>query len=279
MNMRFVPNGLKFLGYIFCFVGGFRYPTPYWYVWFLLAAVIHLFGYFLNNQGQFEFWRLVSKNPSLAYIFFCTNDAWKIFENYLPSDYLELLPKDEWVGPFHLKVPNVGHIYIFGKVGKFKVTQKIFERIAKERSNTYIAHRKKTFGLMAIVIYQVFSGILCLFFGLILLINYDPYIRLIAYKIVLWLLFGILLLIASCGLWFLREWGRKVTFWLHVFSIFYHIIMVFPVFFTQTMAITNTLIQLSYMPISLLILFYISRPHIKSIYYTIREIKGADLHS
>jgi hypothetical protein len=67
-----------------------------------------------------------------AYKFFSVNGAWKVFENQLPSDYQNTVPRKQWAGPFGLMVPGVGHVYIFGKVAEYKRARKPFEQLMQQ---------------------------------------------------------------------------------------------------------------------------------------------------
>jgi len=88
---------------------------------------------FIVGSGRFDFWRLVAKFPIEAYYFFKQNPSWHIVEGHLPEDYKKLFPKDKWVGPYHLIVPEIGKIYIFGKGGDYEVSEKDFLALIKNK--------------------------------------------------------------------------------------------------------------------------------------------------
>ncbi|MBI2359763.1 MAG: hypothetical protein HYV04_12845 [Deltaproteobacteria bacterium] len=59
----------------------------------------------------------MAKYPDAAYDHFKADNCWRIFENRLPKNYRETLPKARWAGPFRVTVPKLGgkSVYIFGR--------------------------------------------------------------------------------------------------------------------------------------------------------------------
>jgi hypothetical protein len=92
----------------------------------ILAALLYWF--FILRPGRLDFWKVAGKYPDLAYDFFCSRDCWKVFEHGLPGNYREVVPHDEWAGPFRLSVPKLGNkmIHIFGRARDYEDSQNDF---------------------------------------------------------------------------------------------------------------------------------------------------------
>jgi len=97
-----------------------------WIVALFIAAALY-WNYFLR-PSSLDFWKLAGKNPNVAYDFFISQDCWKVFENALPHNYKDLVPSNEWTGPFRLWVPKIGNrmIIVFGKRNNIEYSQKEF---------------------------------------------------------------------------------------------------------------------------------------------------------
>lgn len=91
---------------------------------------------FFSRRGNLPFWKMAAKYPDFAYDWFKKNHCWYIFENGLPNDYREKVPKSVWAGPFILYVPKLGNqkLYIFGKYGLFEKSQFDFISIVKSNN-------------------------------------------------------------------------------------------------------------------------------------------------
>jgi hypothetical protein len=87
-----------------------------------------LYWYFILRPSSLDFWKLAGKYPDMAYDFFKSKDCWKVFENCLPHDYKDLVPSNEWAGPFRLWVPKLGNrmIFVFGERNNIEPSQKEF---------------------------------------------------------------------------------------------------------------------------------------------------------
>lgn len=93
------------------------------------------FGWFLKSQGRIDFWDLASNHPEKAYEWFKKNPEWKVFEGSKPNNRNDVVPKDEWTGPFRLMVPHIGLVYVFGKVGVLESSQDNFINLVAERTS------------------------------------------------------------------------------------------------------------------------------------------------
>ena len=93
----------------------------------LIIVGVALYWFHLR-PGRLDFWRAAAKHPDAAYEHFRSDPCWKIFEDQLPENYRNLVPKSEWVGPFRLFVPKLGNkaIRIFGKHPTFEQSQNDF---------------------------------------------------------------------------------------------------------------------------------------------------------
>ena len=128
---------------------------------------------------------------------------------------------------------------------------------------------KKTFGLIAIAIYSIISGVMLLPTGLILLCSgqtagvYGLYFT--AFGIVSFAL-GVLFITAACGILTLQEWGRKSTVWLSVISIPLSFAAIFPIFPKQEITIGNTMLQVFGIVLCIVIIRYLTKENIKVIF-------------
>lgn len=96
--------------------------------WVLILIVAVFFFYVLVfRQGKPSFWKIVARYPDFAYDFFLADSCWKVFEDGLPANYREIVPKNEWRGPFLLFIPKLGVkgqlVHIFGRYPDFEESQ------------------------------------------------------------------------------------------------------------------------------------------------------------
>jgi len=99
--------------------------------WLLgLLILAGLYWFFILRPGRLDFWQVAAQHPDKAYEYFRASPVWKIFEGKLPDNYKELVPKQEWVGPFKLYVPKIGasSVTIFGKHPEYLASQNEFLR-------------------------------------------------------------------------------------------------------------------------------------------------------
>lgn len=95
----------------------------------LIILGIFAYWYLVLRPGRLGFWRLVAKHPDTAYDHFKTNGCWKVFEDGLPPDYRNIVPRPQWVGPFRLVVPKLGGkaIKVFGRASELEKSQNDLE--------------------------------------------------------------------------------------------------------------------------------------------------------
>jgi hypothetical protein len=127
---------------------------------------------------------------------------------------------------------------------------------------------KKPFGITATAVYSAFWGVIDLPIGLLLLFAsaFPKGTILFASLGTLAIVLGVFLLASVYGLWSLQEWGRKLTIWLYGISIILGIIAIFPVMPNQQFTIANLILQLAGIGIAILIMIYLSKPHIKALF-------------
>lgn len=128
---------------------------------------------------------------------------------------------------------------------------------------------KKTFGLIAIAIYSIISGVLLLPTGLILLCAGQTSgahgLTFTALGIFIFAL-GVLFITAACGIFSLQEWGRKSTVWLSAISIPLSFAAIFPIFPKQEITIGNTMLQVFGIALCVAIIRYLTKEKIKVIF-------------
>lgn len=97
---------------------------------FAISVAFGLFMYWLLilRPGRLDFWRFVAKHPDAAYDHFKADDCWKVFEDRLPENYRNNLPKSKWAGPFRITVPKLGGklVHVFGRRPDFGRSQDDF---------------------------------------------------------------------------------------------------------------------------------------------------------
>jgi len=93
-----------------------------------LIVCAALYWFFILRPGRLDFWKTAAKYPNSAYDHFMSNNCWRIFEDSLPENYRNTVPKAEWTGPFRLVVPKLGNkmIYVFGNYPHFEHSQNDF---------------------------------------------------------------------------------------------------------------------------------------------------------
>jgi hypothetical protein len=93
----------------------------------LVATIILIFLYwlFFIRPRRVDFWKTAGRHPDEAYDFFTSRQCWKVFVGSLPVDYHNIVPKEEWAGPYRLTIPRLGNriIYVFGKIPEFEQSQ------------------------------------------------------------------------------------------------------------------------------------------------------------
>jgi hypothetical protein len=86
---------------------------------FIISVIVigATYWFFILRPGRLDFWRCVAKHPDAAYDHFKAHSCWRVFENELPKNYREILPRSEWAGPFRLTVPKLGGqlVRVFGR--------------------------------------------------------------------------------------------------------------------------------------------------------------------
>lgn len=83
---------------------------------------------------------------------------------------------------------------------------------------------------------------------------------------ILFCILGVALLAVTYGLWSLQELGRKVMFWLSGAFIPLGVVSIFPVWPGQEITMGNTVLQVVGIGVSGLIMFYVSRSRIKTLF-------------
>ena len=94
----------------------------------LIIVGVALYWFLILRPGRLDFWSVAAKHPDAAYEHFRSDPCWKIFEDQLPGNYRNLVPKSDWVGPFWLFVPKLGNkaIHIVGERSTFEQSQNDF---------------------------------------------------------------------------------------------------------------------------------------------------------
>ncbi len=142
----------------------------------------------------------------------------------------------------------------------------------------------KPFGIIAIIIYASISGLLWLWVGGMLLVAYASpgpeelmmimgasdslgFKRfMMAVGGMIYLFIGVLYLSAVYGLFSMIEWGRKLMFWISLVSIPLSIIYFFLLWSGEELTLGNTVLQLVSVLIYSLIVYYLSKSTIKSLF-------------
>lgn len=130
--------------------------------------------------------------------------------------------------------------------------------------------KKKPLGLVATVVYTASTGMLCLLASLLFLLvgQTTGSSGLFISAGVFSCGFGVLALTSVYGLWSLQKWGKKLATGIFYAFIPLGIISIFPIWPKQEFTVANTVLQLIGIGISLLIIWYLSRPHICILFET-----------
>ncbi len=128
---------------------------------------------------------------------------------------------------------------------------------------------KKPFGLIVTAFYAALAAVLVIPPGLAML--FAGQISggvgvLFSIGGLLFCVFGFALLAAVYGLWSLQDWGRKLMFWISAVSIPLGVVSIFPIWPGQAYSVGNTIPQLFGIGISALIIYYLTREHIKQLF-------------
>jgi len=93
-----------------------------------VAFGLALYWLFILRPGRLDFWRSVAKYPDAAYDHFKSDGCWKVFEDRLPQNYRNTVPKPEWAGPFRVTVPKLSGklVYVFGRRPDYGASQDEF---------------------------------------------------------------------------------------------------------------------------------------------------------
>jgi uncharacterized membrane protein (DUF2068 family) len=129
--------------------------------------------------------------------------------------------------------------------------------------------KKKSFGLVATVVYSVFSGIVCLPLGfIIVLAGQAPGLNGLLFTVVGLLIFvlGVVAIVGSYGLWSFQEWGRRTMLWLYVVYIPLGVVSIFPIWPKQQFTVGNLILQLVGLIAAGLIVFHLSRPATRTLF-------------
>lgn len=132
-----------------------------------------------------------------------------------------------------------------------------------------MASMRKPFGVIATAVYAGFGGVIMFPLGLLLLVagqvsGADGV--LFTSVGILFCILGVALLAVTYGLWSLQELGRKVMFWLSGAFIPLGVVSIFPVWPGQEITMGNTVLQVVGIGVSGLIMFYVSRSRIKTLF-------------
>jgi hypothetical protein len=102
----------------------------------IVIVMVFLYWLLILKPGRLGFWKLAGKYPDALYDHFTSDNCWTIFEDSLPANYRNMVPRNEWDGPFRLIIPKLGSkmIYIFGRNPDYRKSQQDFV-------NTY-THKK-----------------------------------------------------------------------------------------------------------------------------------------
>ncbi len=92
------------------------------------VALVVAYYFFILRPGRFDFWKLASKHPDLAYDLFQQSEYWHVFVDKPPGGFKASLPPGEWDGPFKLAIPQLDWkvVTIYGKVPEYEKTQQVF---------------------------------------------------------------------------------------------------------------------------------------------------------
>jgi len=101
---------------------------------FILLIIVPLtYIRLMSNREKWKnikssFWKKVKKHPNMAYKFLLHENAWHV-DDGIHNESQPYMKLKEWAGPFKLKVPNIGLIKIYGKIGSCEDSQEDFESL------------------------------------------------------------------------------------------------------------------------------------------------------
>jgi len=127
---------------------------------------------------------------------------------------------------------------------------------------------RKPIGIVLIAISNAIGGLLLALIGVLFMLagglpDIPAWIPLLGFIL---LFLRCLYLAATYGLWSLQTWGLNLTFWLYIIAIPLGIIFMFPIFPGQEMTVGNTIHQLVGIGLSILVIYYLSQPNVKSLF-------------
>lgn len=132
-----------------------------------------------------------------------------------------------------------------------------------------MSRKSKPFGLVLIMVYAVLGALVSIPTGLLLLLgSIVPGTSglLLTVTGLFFIVLGVLELCAVIGLKSLSEWGRNLTFWLSIISIPLGVLAIFPLFPDTEFTAGNTILQIFGIGISALIIHYLLRPSVRSLF-------------
>ena len=135
-----------------------------------------------------------------------------------------------------------------------------------------MSSRTKPFGIITIACYAALGAVLVIPSGLVMLLaGQIPGTEGVLFSIggLLFSLFGVALLATVYGLWSLQNWGRNLMIWISAISIPLGVIAIFPVWPGSEFSAGNTILQLFGIVISGVIIYYLTRSHIRALYSTV----------
>ncbi|MEX2470169.1 MAG: DUF2127 domain-containing protein [Pseudohongiellaceae bacterium] len=128
--------------------------------------------------------------------------------------------------------------------------------------------KAKPLGIVLIAIYSALSGLFSLFGSFLSLFFIGvPGISFVAYLLAsLLTAHAVFSFAAVYGLWVLQRWGLRLAFWLYVIAIPLGIAAIFPIFPGSDFTTANTVFQLIFVAIDLLVIWYLGRLEIALLY-------------
>lgn len=87
----------------------------------LIALAVGLNVWFMLRNPMAAFWRTAARRPDAILERMRAGDAWMVFEDGLPADFRVSWPKDQWVGPFRLDLPQPQRrVMVLGRVNAYR---------------------------------------------------------------------------------------------------------------------------------------------------------------
>jgi hypothetical protein len=100
-------------------------------IYFLITALLDVLPRLLERRSYERlFWDLAIAYPDDAFRHFMGERCWKVFMKSLPPDYLFIVPRPNWAGPYRLRVPMLGgtEVVVFGYRRDIARSQRLFTR-------------------------------------------------------------------------------------------------------------------------------------------------------